>query len=132
MTVTAVAVIAGLVFAWAVLSGVLARRNVTGPLVFAVAGYLLANPSWGPIHVDIDASTIHLIAEITLALLLFSDAARVNVHELRRDGRCRCDSSASASPCPSSPAPSSPARSSTSRGASPPSSARRSLRPTPL
>jgi NhaP-type Na+/H+ or K+/H+ antiporter len=85
MTINTVAVIAGLVFAWAVLSGVLARRNVTGPLVFAVAGYLLANPSWGSIHLDIDSSTIHVTAEITLALLLYSDAARVNLHELRRD-----------------------------------------------
>ena len=85
MTVNAVAIVAVLVFTWAVLSGVLARRNVTGPLVFAVAGYLLGNPGWGPIHLDLDSSTIHLTAEVTLALLLYVDASRVNLHELRRD-----------------------------------------------
>ena len=85
VTVNDVALLAVLVFAWAVLSGVLARRNVTGPLVFAAAGYVFGNPGWGPIHLDLDSSTIHLIAELTLALLLFADASRVNLHELRRE-----------------------------------------------
>jgi NhaP-type Na+/H+ or K+/H+ antiporter len=85
MTVETVAVLTLLVFAWAVLSGALARRNVTGPLIFATAGYLLGNPNWGPMPVDVETSSIHLIAEVTLALLLFTDAARVNVRELRAD-----------------------------------------------
>ena len=85
MSVGVVTTLALLVFAWAVLSGVLARRNVTGPLIFAVAGYLLSNPHWGPLPVDVEASSIHLIAEVTLALLLFGDAARVNVRDLRTD-----------------------------------------------
>ncbi len=85
MTVGAVAVLGVLVFAWAVASGSLARRNVTGPLVFTVAGYLLANPDWGPVALDVDTASIHVIAEVTLALLLFTDAARVNVRELRAD-----------------------------------------------
>jgi len=85
MSVGVVAALAVLVFAWAVLSGALARRNVTGPLVFALAGYLLSNPGWGPMPVDVEASSIHIIAEVTLALLLFGDAARVNVRELRTD-----------------------------------------------
>src|SRR6476620_3470833 len=85
MTINAIALVAALIFAWALLSGALARRNVTGPVVFAMAGYALANPEWGPLHLDIDSSAIHVTAEITLALLLYADAARVNVHELRRD-----------------------------------------------
>ncbi|MBK9179483.1 MAG: cation:proton antiporter [Acidimicrobiales bacterium] len=85
MTVGAVALVGLLLFAWAATSGALARRNVTGPLVFAVAGYLLANPTWGPVTVDVEASSIHLIAEVTLALLLFTDAARVNLRELKAD-----------------------------------------------
>lgn len=79
------AVLTVLVFGWAVLSGTLARLNVTGPLIFAVAGYLLANPDWGPMPVDVEAASIHVIAEVTLGLLLFTDAARVNVRELRAD-----------------------------------------------
>ena len=85
MTESTVAVIALLVLGWAVVSGALARHDVTGPLVFAVAGYLLGNPDFGPLTVDVEASSVHLVAEVTLALVLFSDAARVSLAELRRD-----------------------------------------------
>jgi NhaP-type Na+/H+ or K+/H+ antiporter len=54
-------------------------------MVFSVAGYVLANPDWGLLSVDVETPAIHLIAEVTLALLLFSDAARVNLASLRRD-----------------------------------------------
>ena len=74
-----------LVLGWAIFSGVLARHNLSGPLVFAVGGYLLANPDWGPLDIHVDAPSVHVVAEVTLALVLFSDASRVNVTELRRD-----------------------------------------------
>lgn len=76
-----------LVLGWAVVSDRLARWNITAPLVFAVAGLLLANGGWGPLSVDVEAPSVHLLAELTLALLLFSDAARVNVSALRRNLR---------------------------------------------
>jgi NhaP-type Na+/H+ or K+/H+ antiporter len=85
VTASTVAVIALLVLGWAVVSGTLARHDVTGPFVFAVAGYLLGNPDWGPLTVDVEATSIHVVAEVTLALVLFSDAARVNITQLRRN-----------------------------------------------
>ncbi len=85
MTETTFAVLALLVLGWAVISDLLARMNLNGPLVFLVAGYLLGNPDWGPLSVDVDAPSVHLLAELTLALLLFSDAARINASKLRRD-----------------------------------------------
>ena len=81
------AVLALLVLGWAVVSGVLARANINGPLVFTVVGFALANPDWGPLKVNFEAPSIHLIAELTLALLLFADASRMNVHKLRHDVR---------------------------------------------
>ena len=85
MTETSFAVLMLLVLGWAVASHLLARVNITGALVFLVAGYLLGNPSWGPLAVDVEAPSVHLLAELTLALLLFSDASRVNVVQLRKD-----------------------------------------------
>lgn len=73
------------VLGWAVVSNRLAQWNITGPLVFAVAGFLLGNPMWGPLPVDVEAPSVHVLAELTLALLLFSDASRVNIATLRRD-----------------------------------------------
>ncbi|MEV0803719.1 cation:proton antiporter [Kribbella sp. NPDC050281] len=87
MTEGTFAVLALLILAWAVISGLLARWNITGPLVFAVAGYALGNPDWGPLSVDVEAPSVHLLAELTLALLLFSDAARVNISRLKHDIR---------------------------------------------
>ena len=85
MTASIIVAFGTLLFGWSIMSGALSRRNITGPLVFAAAGYLLCNPQWGPIPIDVEAESIHVIAEITLALVLFSDAARVNISELRRD-----------------------------------------------
>lgn len=72
---------------WAAFSGLLSRANIGGPLVFTAAGYVLANPDWGPLSVEYDAPAIHLIAELTLALLLFADASRVSLAEVWRDAR---------------------------------------------
>jgi NhaP-type Na+/H+ or K+/H+ antiporter len=85
MSETTFAVLALVVLCWAVVSGLLTRANLTSPLVFMVAGYLLANPSWGPLSLDVETPALHLVTELTLALLLFSDAARVNVVQLRQD-----------------------------------------------
>ena len=73
------------IFGWAILSERLAARNLTGPLVFLVAGLLLANPSWGIVSVDVESSTVHHLAEITLALLLFADASTVPLAAARHD-----------------------------------------------
>jgi sodium/hydrogen antiporter len=85
MTAAVVTVVGLLVIGWASVSGLLARHNATGPLVFVTAGYLLSNPAWGPVQVDVEAGSLHLAAEIALALVLFSDASRVDFGDLRRD-----------------------------------------------
>ena len=87
MTEATFAVLALLVLGWAITSRALTRVNISGPLLFTAAGYLLANPDWGPLSVHYEASSIHVIAEITLALLLFADASRVSIAEVKRDIR---------------------------------------------
>ncbi|TFC06898.1 sodium:proton antiporter [Cryobacterium adonitolivorans] len=87
MTASTLGVLMLLILGWAVISERLARWNITAPLVFTVAGFLIANPSWGALPVDVEAPQVHLLAEVTLALLLFSDAARVDMASLRRNLR---------------------------------------------
>ena len=67
MTETTFAVLALLVLGWAVVSDLLTRANLTSPLVFMVAGYFLGNPDWGPLHLDVEAPSVHLVTELTLA-----------------------------------------------------------------
>jgi len=73
------------VLGWAALSKRLAGWNITGPVVMAAAGFLLGNQAWGLVPVDVDAPSVHVLVELTLALLLFSDASRVNISTLRHD-----------------------------------------------
>lgn len=81
----ALAALSLVVLGWAVVSHRLAQWNITGPLVFTVAGFVLGNAAWGPVAVDVEAPSVHVLAEVTLALLLFSDASRVDIATLRRD-----------------------------------------------
>jgi NhaP-type Na+/H+ or K+/H+ antiporter len=81
-TVVALALVT---FGWAVVAERFAAHNLTGPLVFLVAGFVLGNASWGIVSVDVASSTVHHMAEITLALLLFVDASAVPVAAARHD-----------------------------------------------
>ncbi|MEQ6903145.1 cation:proton antiporter [Nocardioides sp. YIM 152588] len=83
MTSLAITTLAALVAGWALLSGALSRHNVTGPMVFVAAGYLLGNPDWGPMRVDVATESARFVAEVTLALLLFADASRIDATQLR-------------------------------------------------
>jgi NhaP-type Na+/H+ or K+/H+ antiporter len=85
MTDATFAVVALLVLAWVVTSDLLARVNITGPLVFTVAGFLIGSHDWEHLTVEVDAPSVHLVAEVTLALLLFADASRINLFRLRQD-----------------------------------------------
>ncbi|WP_062378452.1 cation:proton antiporter domain-containing protein [Demequina pelophila] len=85
MNVASATALALLIAGWAVMSGVLSRRNITGPMVFTAAGLLLANPWWGPIPIDVEAASARAVAELTLALILFADASRIDLRALRRE-----------------------------------------------
>ena len=89
MTTTTVIALAVVLFGWSIVSGRLAARNLTGPIVFVVAGLLLANSSWGIVTVDVASSTVHVLAEVTLGLLLFTDASKVLLAAARHDLRLR-------------------------------------------
>ncbi|KQQ94212.1 hypothetical protein ASF62_08725 [Leifsonia sp. Leaf325] len=84
MTAIAIVALTMMVLLWSVFSSLLARWNVSGPMLFTATG-ILVTTTWGRGAVDVDAPSIHLLAEVTLALLLFSDAARVNLSALRKN-----------------------------------------------
>jgi NhaP-type Na+/H+ or K+/H+ antiporter len=77
--------IALLVFVWSVLAGRLERLDVTGPIIFVLAGLACCNGPTGFLDVSIDTEGVQLIVEITLGLLLFADASRIDPRDLRRN-----------------------------------------------
>ena len=89
MTVADLAIIAGLVFAWGTLSARLERFDVTAPIVFTAAGVLLTHGLLAPLGITPGSEVVKVLTEATLALVLFSDASRVALHQLRADlGLC--------------------------------------------
>ncbi len=83
MSTGAVIALVVLLLGWSAVSGRLERLDVSGPIVFLGAGVLLSNVSWVDVDIAVESHTVHTLAEITLALLLFADAARVDPRELR-------------------------------------------------
>jgi len=79
------AVIALGVILYGLVSKRLESTIITAPMVFAGFGLLLGEAVFGLIHLDFGHGFIHGLAEITLILVLFSDAARIDLRQLRRD-----------------------------------------------
>jgi NhaP-type Na+/H+ or K+/H+ antiporter len=85
VSVSDLAIVAALVFGWGALSARLERFDVTAPITFVVAGLLLTHGPLGVLYVAPSHELIKELAEFTLALVLFSDASRVGLRELRAD-----------------------------------------------
>ena len=85
MSVADLAIVAALVFGWGTLSARLERYDVTAPIAFVLAGLLLTHGPLAFLSVTPSKELIKELAEFTLALVLFSDASRVGLHELRAD-----------------------------------------------
>ncbi len=89
MSASDLALVAALVFAWGMLSARLERFDVTAPITFVLAGVLLTHGPLAPLGFSPSHDTVKVLAEITLVLVLFSDASRVGLRDLHADmGLC--------------------------------------------
>jgi NhaP-type Na+/H+ or K+/H+ antiporter len=79
------AIIAGGLLAYSLISGRLQGTIITAPLVFVFFGFVMGAGGLGVANVDLAHSAIHIVAELTLILVLFSDAARIDLNCVRRD-----------------------------------------------
>jgi len=83
MTAADLAIVAALVFGWGALSARLERFDITAPIAFVLVGLLLTHGPLAVLGVTPSNKLIKDLAEFTLALVLFSDASRVGLRELR-------------------------------------------------
>jgi sodium/hydrogen antiporter len=74
-------VFGSVVVAWALVSRRANTFFISAPFAFVVFGFLLVRAD----VTRLEPSTLHLLAEITLVLLLFHDASQVRVSDIRRD-----------------------------------------------
>ena len=73
------------VFAFGLVSRRLEGTVLTAPILFVVAGMVLGPAVLGVVEFKLDRHAVLLVGEIALALLLFTDAARINLPALRQN-----------------------------------------------
>jgi len=79
----AVAVVALTLLAFAAISGRIEGTPITAAMVFTAVGLIVGSEALGLIDVPPAGETVKLLAEATLALVLFADASRIDVRALR-------------------------------------------------
>jgi NhaP-type Na+/H+ or K+/H+ antiporter len=83
MGITAVFIVTATIFVWGLVSARLTRADLTAPIVFVAVGALEAGV--GLVDAPSAPETLKPLVELTLVWVLFSDAARIPVREVRRD-----------------------------------------------
>ncbi len=78
----AIAVVAGLVAVYGLVSARLDRAWISGPLVFTVAGLALGPSGLGVVAGRFEEGAVEVLAEATLVVLLFADATRIDLRLL--------------------------------------------------
>ncbi len=85
LNLTTLAVVSACVIVWGLVSARLERWDVSAPMAFVVLGVVVTHGPTTIVHFGLHSSTIRSLAEVTLALVLFADASRVNMRALRAD-----------------------------------------------
>ncbi len=77
------ATVAAILLGFVAVSGRLQRTPITEAIVFVTAGFIVGTNGLGVIGGDTTNHTIRVLAEATLAIVLFTDASRINMRALR-------------------------------------------------
>ena len=85
MNPVAVLTIAIALLAYGLVSRRIQGSILTGPMLFAAFGFAVGPDGAGLVPMRVSHEGLHLLAEITLILVLFSDAANLDLRQLRRD-----------------------------------------------
>ena len=85
MDTSAFAVIALFIVMFGLVSGRVQKTIVSPPMIFVLFGLLMSNRVLGLIEVSAENEFIHTLAELTLVLVLFTDASRIDLRVLRRE-----------------------------------------------
>ena len=71
--------------AFAAVSKRIEASVITPPMCFVAFGMLMGSNGLGVLGLDPEEPLAHVLAEVTLVLVLFTDAARIDLRVLRRD-----------------------------------------------
>jgi NhaP-type Na+/H+ or K+/H+ antiporter len=81
------AVLALFIFCYSLIAGRVERAAASGPIVFVIAGLLMGPLGLGWFDGDVSNTELRVLADLTLALILFIDAANADLAILKRQFR---------------------------------------------
>lgn len=81
------AILALFIFLYSLVAGRIERSAISGPMVFVVAGLLMGPFGFGWLKGDAGSAELRTLADLTLALILFIDAANADMSILKRQFR---------------------------------------------
>ncbi|GHO46162.1 cation:proton antiporter [Ktedonospora formicarum] len=70
----------------ALISGVIERSGIPQVAVFLLIGAMLGPAGMGLLHITLDSSILRIVATLSLALVLFTDAISLDLQAVRRSG----------------------------------------------
>jgi sodium/hydrogen antiporter len=79
------AILAAFLLIYSALAGRVERSWLSGPIVFTAAGLLLGPYGLGVVRLNLGADGLRSLAELTLAMVLFTDAANADFAIVRRN-----------------------------------------------
>ncbi len=79
-----ISVLAGIVFLYTLVAKRIENSSISGPIVYVILGLLLGGHGLNLIGSSAQANDLRLLADLTLALILFSDAAHSNLTVLKQ------------------------------------------------
>ena len=80
-----VVVLIGFLLLFSLVSRRLSTTPISGPMVYVAFGVLIGPSGLGLIHLDLSDEMVKRVAEITLVLVLFADASRIDLRVLLRE-----------------------------------------------
>jgi NhaP-type Na+/H+ or K+/H+ antiporter len=78
-------ILAAFPLAYSAIAGRIERSLISGPIVFTATGFILGANVLGVLRIHIDGEGLWLLAELTLAMVLFTDAANADFGVVRRN-----------------------------------------------
>ncbi len=84
------AILAAFVFIYSIIAGRLERTWISDAIVFIIVGLLFGSFGLNILRINVNSENLRLIVELTLALILFTDAANANLAVLKNSIRLPC------------------------------------------
>src|SRR5215472_17513839 len=79
------ALLAAFLLIYSAIAGRVERSLISGPIVFTGVGFILGPDVFGVLRINISGEGLRILAELTLAMVLFTDAANADFGLVRRN-----------------------------------------------